>query len=56
MEGDEPTTWTKIEECVPTEDSDLETNESFLNYEDPDWTKREFEWLKNEDGTNTEKK
>ena len=56
MEGDEPTTWKKIEECVPTEDSDLETNESFLNYEDPDWTKREFEWLKNEDGTNTEKK
>ena len=56
MEGDEPTTWKKIEECVPTEDSDLETNESFLNYEDPDWTKHEFEWNKNEDGTNIEKK
>ena len=56
MQGDEPTTWKKIEECVPTEDSDIETNESFLNYEDPSWTTQEIEWNKNEDGTNTEKK
>ena len=51
MQGDEPTTWKKIEECVPTEDSDIETNESFLNYEDPSWTTQEIEWNKNEDGT-----
>ena len=51
MQGDEPTTWKKIEECVPTEDSDLETNEIFLNYEDPSWTTQELEWNKNEDGT-----
>jgi glucose-6-phosphate 1-dehydrogenase len=51
MQGDEPTTWKKIEECVPTEDSDIETNESFLNYEDPSWTTQEIEWNKKEDGT-----
>ena len=56
MQGDEPTTWKKIEECVPTEDSDIETNESFLNYEDPSWTTQEIEWNKNEDGTNIKKK
>ena len=56
MQGDEPTTWKKIEECVPTEDNDLETNESFLNYEDPSWTTQSIEWNKNEDGTNIEKK
>ena len=56
MQGDEPTTWKKIEECVPTEDSDIETNESFLNYEDPSWTTQEIEWNKNEDGTDIKKK
>jgi len=56
LSGDEPTTWEKVEECVPTEDSDIETNESFLNYEDPSWTTQEIEWNKNEDGTNIEKK
>ena len=56
MQGDEPTTWKKIEECVPSEDSDIETNESFLNYEDPSWTTQEIEWNKNEDGTDIKKK
>ena len=56
MQGDEPTTWEKVEECVPTEDSDIETNESFLNYEDPSWTTQEIEWNKNEDGTDIKKK
>ena len=56
LSGDEPTTWKKIEECVPTEDSDIETNEGFLNYEDPSWTTQEIDWNKNEDGTDIEKK
>ena len=51
MQGDEPTTWKKIEECVPTEDRDLKTNESFLDYSDPSWTTQDIEWNKNEDGT-----
>ena len=52
MQGDEPTTWKKIEECIPREDTDMDTDKIFLNYEDPDWTKDEYEWLKNEDDTN----
>jgi hypothetical protein len=56
LSGDEPTTWKKIEECVPTEDSDIETNEGFLNYEDPSWTTLEIDWNKNEDGTDIKKK
>ena len=55
MEGDEPTTWEKIEECVPREDTDIDTDKSFLNYEDPDWSKEDFEWVKNEDGSNIKK-
>jgi len=51
LSGDEPTTWTKIEECVPIEDTDIDTNEKYLNYEDKDWAKDDFEWRKNEDGT-----
>ena len=39
LSGDEPTTWKKIEECIPREDTDMLTDKSFLNYEDPDWTK-----------------
>ena len=54
LEGDEPTTWTKIEECVPMEDTDMDTDERYLNYEDPDWTKDDIEWRKNEDGTDIE--
>ena len=33
MQGDEPTTWKKIEECVPTEDRDLKTNERIALYD-----------------------
>ena len=55
MEGDEPTTWKKIEECVPREDTDMDTDQIFLNYEDPDWSKEDFEWVKNEDGTTIKK-
>ena len=55
MQGDEPTTWKKIEECIPREDTDMDTDKRFLNYEDPDWTKDEYEWLKNEDGTDIKK-
>ena len=56
IEGDEPTTWTKIEECVPMEDTDMDTDERYLNYEDPDWTKDDIEWRKNEDGTDINEK
>ena len=50
--GDELVEWKKIEECVPREDTDIDTNERFLNYDDPDWISDDYEWLKNEDGTN----
>ena len=57
MSGDEPTTWKKIEECVPSEDKDIDNDFAhFLNYEDGDWQKDDYQWLKNEDGTNIEKK
>ena len=53
MSGDEPVEWEKIEECIPRHDEDIDNNyKSFLNYEDPDWSKDSFEWYKNEDGTN----
>jgi hypothetical protein len=53
MSGDEPTVWTKIEECVPSEDTDSDNNfKPFINYEDPEWSKDDYEWLKKEDGTN----
>ena len=56
MEGDEPTTWKKIEECVPSEDTDIDNDfKPFLNYENGDWQKDDYQWLKNEDGTNIEK-
>ena len=41
----------KIEECLPRDDEDIDTGKRFLNYEDPDWSKEDFEWVKNEDGT-----
>ena len=52
MSGDEPVSWTKIKECVPREDTDLNTNEKYVNYEDPKWSSDDWEWLKKEDGTN----
>ena len=55
LSGDEPVEWKKIEECIHREDTDFDTDKIFLNYEDPDWSKNDFEWYKNEDGTNIEK-
>ena len=55
MSGDEPVEWKKIEECLPRDDEDIDTGKRFLNYEDPDWNSDEFEWVKNEDGTNITK-
>ncbi len=45
----------KIEECIPREDTDIDTDKIFLNYEDPEWSKDDWEWLKNEDGTDIKK-
>ena len=56
MQSDEPTTWKKIAECVPSLDSDVDTGEDYINYEDGDWAKDDWDWYKNEDGTNIEKK
>ena len=55
MSGDEPVEWKKIEECVPREDTDIDTGKRFLNYEDPDWISDDYEWRKNEDGTDITK-
>ena len=55
MSGEEPVEWEKIEECVPREDTDIDTGKRFLNYEDPDWISDDYEWRKNEDGTNITK-
>ena len=52
--GDEPVEWKKVEECIPRDDTDIDTDKRFLNYEDPDWSKDDYEWEKNEDGTNIE--
>ena len=56
MIGDEEAVWKKIEECMPTEDRDIDTDKFFLNYTDPCWSKDEFEWQKKEDGTDIEVK
>ena len=57
MSGDEVTTWKKVEECVPSEDTDSDNDfKPFLNYEDTTWSKDDYEWLKKEDGTNIKKK
>ena len=57
MSGDEIVFWKKIEECLPSEDTDSDNNfKPFLNYEDSDWQKDDYQWLRNEDGTNIEKK
>ena len=55
LSGDEPVEWKKIEECLPGEDTDYDTNQPYKNYEDSDWSKDDYEWLKNEDGTNISK-
>ena len=57
LSGDEPVEWKKIEECVPTEDTDGDNDfKPFINYEDPNWSKDDFEWRKNEDGTDIKEK
>ena len=55
LSGDEPVEWKKIEECLPRDDEDIDTGKRFLNYEDPDWISDDYEWVKNEDGTNITK-
>jgi len=55
MSGDEPVAWKKIEECLPRDDEDIDTSKRFLNYEDPDWVSDDYEWKKNEDGTDITK-
>ena len=55
MSGDEPVEWKKIEECLPRDDTDIDTDKRFLNYEDPEWSGDDFDWVKNEDGTNITK-
>ena len=37
----------KVEECVPYEDNDIDTNEPFENFEDAEWTSDSYRW-KNE--------
>ena len=55
MSGDEPVEGKKIEECLPRDDIDIDTDKRFLNYEDPDWISDDYEWVKNEDGSNITK-
>ena len=52
LSGDEPTKWEKVEECIPSEDTDGDNDfEPFINYENGTWSTDDWEWLKNEDGT-----
>ena len=56
MSGDEVATWKKIEECIPSEDTDSDNDfKPFINYEDATWSKDDYEWYKNEDGTDIKK-
>ena len=45
----------KIEECVPYEEWDSDTDTDYLNYEDPEWAKDSFRWTKEELETSDEK-
>jgi len=38
----------KIEECVPYEEWDSDTDTDYLNYDDPEWTKDDFRWTQEE--------
>ena len=38
----------KIEECVPYEEWDSDTDTDYLNYEDPEWTKDDMRWTQEE--------
>jgi len=44
----------KIEECVPYEESDIDTNEDYLNYEDPEWTSDDMRWTQEEKDNHVE--
>jgi len=56
LSGDEPEEWKKVEECVPSDDTDSDNDfKPFINYEDGDWQKDDYQWLKNEDGTSNKK-
>ena len=45
----------KIEECVPYEEWDSDTDVHFENYEDPEWTTDSYRWKKEELETSDEK-
>ena len=54
--GDEPVEWKKVEECIPSEDTDGDNDfKPFINYENGTWSTDDWEWLKNEDGTDIKK-
>ena len=36
----------KVAECVPYEERDIDTDQEFENYEDPEWTTDEYRWKK----------
>ena len=55
VETEDEGTLKKIEECIPRDDIDYDTDKRFLNYDDPEWSKDDFEWYKNEDGTDIKK-
>ena len=38
----------KVEECVPYEEWDSDTDTDYLNYEDPEWTTDDFRWTQEE--------
>ena len=45
----------KIEECVPYEEWDSDTDVHYDNYEDPDWTTDSYRWKKEELETSDKK-
>ena len=38
----------KVAECVPYEDRDIDTDQHFENYEDPEWTEDDYRWKQEE--------
>ena len=55
VETEDEGTLKKIEECIPRDDIDYDTDKRFLNYDDPEWSKDDSEWYKNKDGTDIKK-
>ena len=39
----------KVAECVPYEERDIDTDQEFENYEDPEWTTDEYRWKREEE-------